>query len=157
MLAFISFIHHAPTVGVLVFMLSCLIFQFCCGSQNEKCGFYVIMTPFQHISCFEMMKNADQVCGSHQSNINQSICSTHNKNAMLCIKWPSTIQLTCVMTDSEQILNGKKCACDQKSISCQGEYESAEPPNSVSTLSLSIPLIAALVPAAIFASHQMAL
>lgn len=53
-----------------------------------------------------MMKNQDQVCGTVQSNINQSKCSTHNENGTLCIKWPSTIQLTCLMNDSEQILDG---------------------------------------------------
>ncbi|XP_051770264.1 carboxypeptidase N catalytic chain isoform X2 [Ctenopharyngodon idella] len=113
----------------------------CCNAlQNEKCNFSVVMMETgEKYSCFRLMDGPKPICSSHKST---SSCEIHYRNGTMCLKWPADVELNCV-SDSLETLNEdkKKCALDQKSINCSGEYQShsKESKDSVSTLSMMEP------------------
>ncbi|KTG31820.1 hypothetical protein cypCar_00012627, partial [Cyprinus carpio] len=111
-----------------------------------KCNFTVAMVHTAgKVTCFKMMDGHVPICMSG-GQTSQS-CDIAYKDGMTCIKWPADIELTCV-NDSDEMhklnIEENKCAHDQESISCNGEYKS-ELRNSASTLSLSILLITTIV------------
>ncbi|KAK7122467.1 hypothetical protein R3I94_019549 [Phoxinus phoxinus] len=124
-----------------------LIFCFypCCNAvQNEKCNFFVVMKPTEeNFTCFRKMEGHDSICASGEGT---SSCQIDYSQGVMCLKWLADIELTCVNNSPKTLNEEIKCARDQESISCSGEYQSAErflsavPGDSVSTLSMSKPL-----------------
>ncbi|KAK9965706.1 hypothetical protein ABG768_004781 [Culter alburnus] len=149
-----SFPLSRPIKGTKDVMLIFCLWPCCNALQNEKCKFFVVtMKTAEKYSCFRIMDGKNSICSSREST---SSCEIHYRNGYMCLKWPADIELNCV-SDSLEILNGnKKCAleqkCESKSSHCSFSHESKD---SVSTLSMSIPLTAACAVMAII--HWMAL
>lgn len=126
-------------------MLSFCLYPCCNALQNEKCNFSVVIKQTaENYTCFRKMEGRDPICTSDQWT---SSCQIDNRQGFMCLKWLADIELTCVSNSHKTLNEEYKCASDQKSISCNGEYKSGkqlkQPGDSVSTLSMSKPLTTA--------------
>ncbi|KAK7134898.1 hypothetical protein R3I93_018111 [Phoxinus phoxinus] len=131
-----------------VVMLMFCLYPCCNALQNEKCNFFVVLKPTEeNVTCFRKMEGVDPICASGNGT---SSCQIDYSQGVMCLKWPADIELTCVNNSLKKLNEENKCARDQESISCSGEYQSGKrflsaglPRDSVSTLSMSKPLTTA--------------